>query len=71
MSQKDGGLFASLGTMLSVLSLLFYCAGFITIEIRLNDYDGRLMAVEEVVSALKQHQEVPSTKQGTVFSFST
>ena len=39
--------------MLSVICLLLYSAGFVRIELKLNDHDQRLTAVEEVISQLK------------------
>ena len=40
--------------MLSVFCLLLYSAGFIRNELKFDDYDQRLMAVEEVISKLKE-----------------
>ena len=42
------------GTVLSVVCLPLYSPGFIRIELKLNDHDQRLMAVEEVISQMKQ-----------------
>ena len=42
------------GTVLSVLSLLLYSAGFIRVEVKFNDHEERLIAVEEVISHMKQ-----------------
>ena len=53
MSSKSNGLSVSPGTVLSVVCLLLYSAGFIRIELKVNDYDQRLMAVEEVISQMK------------------
>ena len=53
MSLKDRSSSVSPGTVLSVFCLLLYSAGFIRIELKLNDHDQRLVAVEEVISQLK------------------
>ncbi|KAJ7331614.1 hypothetical protein OS493_019202 [Desmophyllum pertusum] len=42
------------GTVLSVFCLLIYSAGFIRIELKLDDHDQRLVAVEEVISELQK-----------------
>ena len=41
------------GTVLSVVSLPLYSARFIKIELKFNDHNKRLMAVEEVISQMK------------------
>ena len=43
--------------MLSVFCLLLYSAGFIRNELKFGDYDQRLMAVEEVISKLKENND--------------
>ncbi|XP_020607881.1 protein turtle homolog A-like isoform X2 [Orbicella faveolata] len=53
MSSKNNGLSVSPGTVLSVVCLLLYSAGFIRIELKFNDHDQRLIAVEEVISQMK------------------
>ena len=53
MSSKSNGLSVSPGTVLSVVCLLLYSAGFIRIELKLNDHDQRLIAVEEAISQMK------------------
>ena len=53
MTLKDRSSSVSPGTVLSVFCLLLYSAGFIRIELKLNDHDQRLVAVEEVISQLK------------------
>ena len=53
MSSKNNGLSVSPGTVLSVVCLLLYSAGFIRIELKFNDQEQRLMAVEEVISQMK------------------
>ena len=54
MSLKDRSSSLNPGTVLSVFCLLLYSAGFIRIELKFNDHDQRLVAVEEVISKLKQ-----------------
>ena len=54
MSSKSNSLSVCPGTVLSVFCLLLYSAGFIRIELKFNDHDQRLVAVEEVTSKLKQ-----------------
>ena len=49
MSLKDRSSPVSPGTVLSVLCLLLYSAGFIRIEKKFNDYDERLKTVEKVM----------------------
>ena len=53
MSSKSNCLSVSPGTVLSVVCLLLYSAGFIRIELKFNDHDQRLTAVEEVISRMK------------------
>ena len=53
MSSKNNGLSVSPGTALSVVCLLLYSAGFVRIELKYNDQDQRLTAVEEVISQMK------------------
>ena len=54
MSSKSNCLSPSPGTVLSLVCLLLYSAGFVRIELKFNDHDQRLTAVEEVVSRMKQ-----------------
>ena len=54
MSSKSNCLSVSPGTALSVVCLLLYYSGFVRIELKFNDHDQRLTAVEEVISRLKQ-----------------
>ena len=53
MSSKNKGLSVSPGTVVSVVCLLLYSVGFIRIELKFNDHDQRLMAIEEVISQMK------------------
>ena len=48
--------------MLSVVCLLLFSAGFIRIELKFNDHDQRLMAVEEVISQMKNGMAVTWNK---------
>ena len=54
MSSKSNGFSVCPGTVLSVFCLLLYSAGFIRIEVKFNDHEQRLVAVEEVISRIKQ-----------------
>ena len=54
MSSKDRSFSVSPSTALAVFGLLLYSAGFIRNELKFGDYDQRLMAVEEVISNLKE-----------------
>ena len=69
MSHKDRCFSICPGTVLSVFSLILYLGGFVRIEFKLNDYDGKLVAFKETVSLLKQHQEVSSSNEGKVVIF--
>ena len=53
------------GTVLSVFCLLLYSAGFIRIELKFNDHDQTLVAVEEVIFKLK-HGMAETSHKGTV-----
>ena len=66
MSLKDRGSPVSPGTVLSVFCLLLYSAGFIRIELKLNDHNQRLVAVEEVISQLKHGMAETAPHKGTV-----
>ncbi len=65
MYSKNNGSSVCPGTVLSVFCLLLYSAGFIRIELKFNDRDQRLVAVEEAISQLKQGMAETSNK-GTV-----
>ena len=53
MSSKSNCLSVSPGTVLSVVCLLLYSAGFVRIELKFNDHGQRLTAVEKVISQMK------------------
>ena len=55
------------GTVLSVFCLLLYSAGFIRIEVKFNDHEQRLVAVEEVISRMKQGMADTSIKGKVMF----
>ena len=57
MSSKDRRFQVSPGTVLSVVCLLLYSAGFIRNELKFGDYEQRLMAVEEVIPKLEEENE--------------
>ena len=38
----------SFATILSVLSIVFYCAGFLRVEVELNEQKRRIIALENV-----------------------
>ena len=54
MSSKSKTVSLSSGTVLSIFCLLLYSAGFITIEVKLNNHEERLVAVEELISKMSQ-----------------
>ena len=54
MSSENHGFSVCPGTVLSVFCLFLYSAGFIRIEVKFNDSEQRLVAVEEVFSHMKQ-----------------
>ena len=62
MSSKSHGLSVSPGTVLSVFCLLLYSAGFVRIEVKFNDHEQRLVAVEEVISHIRQEMADASMK---------
>ena len=62
MSSKSHGLSVSPGTVFSVFCLLLYSAEFIRIEVKLNDHEQRLVAVEEVISNIRQGKADTSIK---------
>ena len=45
----------SFATILSVLSIVFYCAGFLRVEVELNEQKKRINALENV-AGLGHHQ---------------
>lgn len=65
MFSKDHSLSASPGTVLSVLCLLLYSAGFVRFEMKFTDHDRRLQAVEEAIVQLK-HAIAEISLKGTV-----
>ena len=65
MSSKNNCSSVCPGTVLSVFCLLLYSAGFIRIELKFNNHDQRMVAVEEVISKLK-HGIAETSNKGTV-----
>lgn len=43
----------SLSVIISVLSVLFYCAGFVRVELLLNEQQKKIIQLEDVVEGLK------------------
>lgn len=64
---KNRGFSVSPSIVLSVVCLLLYSAGFVRIELKFNDHDRRLEAVEEAIALLKNGVAKTSIK-GTVIS---
>ena len=62
MSSKSVSLSMSPGAVLSVFCLLLYSAGFIRIEVKFDDHEQRLVAVEEVISHIRQGMADTSMK---------
>ena len=62
MSSKSFSFSGSPGTVLSVFCLLLYSAGFVRIEVKFNDHEQRLVAVEEVISHIRQGMADTSMK---------
>ena len=50
----------SFATILSVLSIVFYCAGFLRVELELNEQKKRINALEIVTETGPQSSEVHS-----------
>ena len=71
MSSKNNGLSVSPGTVLSLFCLLLYSAGFVRIELKFNDHDQRLTAVEEVISQMKHGMADTSNKSKVLFKSKT
>ena len=67
MSSKSQGLLLSPGTVFSVYCLLLYSAGFVRIEVKFNDHEQRLVAVEEVISNIRQGMADASIKGTAVY----
>ena len=69
MSSQNNGLSLSPGTVLSVVCLFLYSAGFMRIELKFHDHGQRLMAVEEVISQM-QHGMADTWNKGKVLMVS-
>lgn len=57
MSSKSGAVCLNSGTVLSVFCLLLYSAGFIRIELKFDDHEARLLAVEDVISQMHSRNQ--------------
>ena len=66
MSSKGTTVPVSFRTALSVLCLLLYSAGFIRVEVKFNDHEERLLAVEEVISQMTKHRKTVTSAGGKV-----
>ena len=64
MSSKSHGASVSPGTILCVLCLLLYSAGFMRIELKSTDHEERLLAVEEVISHITKRGIVDTSTKG-------
>ena len=62
MSSKSLSLSVNPGTVLSVFCFLLYSAGLVRIEVKFNDHEQRLVAVEEVISHIRQGMADTSMK---------
>ena len=67
MSSKSHGLSVSPGTILSVFGLLLYSAGFLRIEVKFDDHEQRLVAVEEIISHIRQGMADAAIKGTAVY----
>lgn len=57
---RSNSLFSSAGTIISIVSVLLYCAGFLRVEIKLDDHEKRISEMEE---SLKVKTTVTASKQ--------
>ena len=57
MSSKSGAVCLNSGTVLSVFCLLLYSAGFVRIELKFNDHEARLLAVEDVIFQMHSRKQ--------------
>lgn len=56
--------FSSAGTLISVFSVLFYCAGFVRVEIKLNEQEKRMSELEKLLKVnLPPSSEASPSKQ--------
>ena len=67
MLSNSHGLSVSPGLVLSVFCLLLYSAGLVTIEVKFNDHEQRLVAVEEVISHIRRGMADASIKGRAVY----
>ena len=68
-SQKQT--FPSFPSILSVLSIVFYCAGFLRVELELNEQKKRIKALENVEEAtpsdVRKHDKLTRNAAGKFF----
>ena len=57
MSSKTGAVCLNAGTVLSFFCLLLYSAGFIRIELKFNDHEARLLAVEDTIAQMHSRKQ--------------
>ena len=56
--------FTSTGTLISVVSVLIYCAGFVRVEIKLNEQEERMSEMEKLLRVKgPSSSEVKSSKK--------
>lgn len=56
--------FTSTGTLISVVSVLIYCAGFVRVEIKLNEQEERMSEMEKLLRVKDpSSSEVKSSKK--------
>ncbi len=53
---RSTSLFSSAGTIISIVSVLLYCAGFLRVEIKLNEHEKRISEMEELLKV-----KIPAT----------
>ena len=61
--------FPSFASIVSVLSIVFYCAGFLRVELELNEYKKRIHSLESASENLPQASKrsyAPTTKNAPV-----
>ena len=66
MSSKKQN-FPSFASIVSILSIVFYCAGFLRVEFELNEYKNRIDSLERASGNQPRTSEpsyAPTTKNG-------
>ncbi len=59
---RSTSLFSSAGTIISIVSVLLYCAGFLRVDVKLNDHEKRISEMEELLK-VKIPPAVTASKQ--------